>query len=75
KVPKNLKEVHINTGPDDAGDLRDSHGTVRRRFGENVIYLVRPDQHIAARFSSDEADQLSIARDRAMAISELEAAQ
>jgi 3-(3-hydroxy-phenyl)propionate hydroxylase len=42
-----LEIIHIGK----AG-LRDRDGLVEARFGRNILYLVRPDQHIAARFSA-----------------------
>ncbi|WP_108659028.1 FAD-dependent oxidoreductase [Acuticoccus kandeliae] len=40
------------------GDLVD-RGFVAARYGRDVAYLVRPDQHVVARFGADEAPALS----------------
>jgi 3-(3-hydroxy-phenyl)propionate hydroxylase len=48
-----------------AGGLTDSEGLVAARLGTDVAYLVRPDQHIAARFSAPRADEIAAALARA----------
>ncbi len=30
--------------------LADTEGLVAQRYGEGMVYLIRPDQHVAARF-------------------------
>ncbi len=49
EAPLNLGLEVIRVGK---GGLRDRDGLVEARFGRNTVYLVRPDQHIAARFSA-----------------------
>lgn len=48
----------------EAGDLVDS-GDVAARYGRGVAYLVRPDQHVAARFGAGEAARIPAALARA----------
>jgi 3-(3-hydroxy-phenyl)propionate hydroxylase len=48
-----------------AGGLEDFQGLVATRLGRNVMYLVRPDQHIAARFTSPRPDDITAAIARA----------
>jgi 3-(3-hydroxy-phenyl)propionate hydroxylase len=48
------------------GALHDAAGHVRRRYGEGLSYLIRPDQHVAARFRAPTADTVAAARDRAI---------
>ncbi|MDN2566225.1 FAD-dependent oxidoreductase [Aquibium sp. A9E412] len=45
--------------------LVDRAGTVRARYGEGMSYLVRPDQHVAARFAAPDAASVAAALDRA----------
>ena len=35
--------------------LADSEGLVAARYGRNIAYLIRPDQHVAARLAPDLA--------------------
>lgn len=48
------------------GGVPDTQGLVRQRYGQG-LYLVRPDQHVAARWASPEAAAVAGALDRAMA--------
>ena len=47
------------------GGLVDANGLVAERLGRDIVYLVRPDQHIAARFSDPRADEIAAALARA----------
>jgi 3-(3-hydroxy-phenyl)propionate hydroxylase len=49
-----------------AAGYADPGGFAAERLGRNVLYLVRPDQHIAARFTAPtyEAVTLALARAR-----------
>jgi 3-(3-hydroxy-phenyl)propionate hydroxylase len=47
------------------GGLEDSQGLVASRLGMNAVYLIRPDQHIAARFTAPRADEIAAAMHRA----------
>jgi 3-(3-hydroxy-phenyl)propionate hydroxylase len=49
----------------DMKTLIDVAGLVTERYGPGMIYLIRPDQHIAARFAKLTGDQLARALDRA----------
>jgi 3-(3-hydroxy-phenyl)propionate hydroxylase len=52
----------VRVGP---GGLEDCEGLVAARLGQDVVYLVRPDQHIAARFTSPRPDEVAGALARA----------
>jgi len=45
-----LERVAVSTGAAVDGGLEDRRHFVVQRYGDGVAYLVRPDQHIAARF-------------------------
>jgi len=62
-VPAGLRRLTI--GP--SGDLQDPHGMIAARYGgaPGIVYLIRPDQHVAARFRDPTAEDLSRALDRA----------
>jgi 3-(3-hydroxy-phenyl)propionate hydroxylase len=51
-----LARVHVALDGESAreGDLADG-GDVAARYGHDRVYLVRPDQHVAARFTAEEA--------------------
>ena len=53
------------TLPADALVLHDRDGLVARRYGGGNVYLVRPDQHVAARFRSPSAGDVAAALARA----------
>jgi 3-(3-hydroxy-phenyl)propionate hydroxylase len=48
-----------------SGGLEDTKGLVAARLGSNMVYLVRPDQHIAARFAAPRPDEIAAALVRA----------
>jgi 3-(3-hydroxy-phenyl)propionate hydroxylase len=48
-----------------AGAIGDTQGLVASRLGANVVYLIRPDQHIAARFTTPRAEDIAAAIHRA----------
>jgi len=74
-APQGLKELHIDISTKRAGSATDQNEAIKRRFRENMIYLIRPDQHIAAIFTAEEAHNLVPALHRAKARTELEAVQ
>ncbi len=75
-APDGFKEVHVSTSDNnDKDDLIDVTGIIVSEFGDNKIYLIRPDQHIAACFDVSEADCLPVALRRASANPMMEAAE
>lgn len=54
-VPDNLDCIHIAVD----GDYIDSDGVVSTRYGKG-IYLIRPDQHVTARWLSDKVSTANI---------------
>lgn len=51
-APESLNGVrHVAVSTDGAGALQDSEGFARKRYGDGTAYLIRPDQHVAARFT------------------------
>lgn len=58
--------LHIRTrgSPEEAAPV-DVSGYVSARYGEGVTYLIRPDQHVAARFEAPDSVTLSEALARA----------
>ena len=46
--------------------LQDTEGVANARYGAGKHYLIRPDQHIAARFSGADAAAINAAYNRAM---------
>ena len=58
----------LSVGTDGAGSVRDATGLVAGRYDgrPGTTYLVRPDQHVAARFRQFDVAALLEARDRAM---------
>lgn len=61
--PSGVRRLTIGS----SGDLQDTHGMVAARYGgePGIVYLVRPDQHIAARFRNPTPEDLARAVDRA----------
>jgi 3-(3-hydroxy-phenyl)propionate hydroxylase len=53
-----------------AGDIIDSEGHVSRRYDAQpgTVYLLRPDQHVAARWRAFDAAKLQAALNRALCI-------
>lgn len=51
-------------------DIEDSEGILAKRYGATpgTVYLIRPDQHVAARWRTFNADKISCALARALAI-------
>lgn len=66
-----LALVDDQDGPVAGADLtlRDPEGTARRKYGANegAAYLVRPDQHVCARWQQPDGAQLRAAIDTALA--------
>jgi 3-(3-hydroxy-phenyl)propionate hydroxylase len=62
----NLRQVAVDEAPR-GGALLDVTGHVARRYGRDSIYLIRPDQHVAARFTRSDAAAVGAALDRASA--------
>jgi 3-(3-hydroxy-phenyl)propionate hydroxylase len=62
-----LTEIPQKTvdGRPDASDLHDVKGYALRRYGAGLSYLIRPDQHIAARFVRPSANDVRAAWRRA----------
>jgi len=60
--PPSLGLEIVRVGP---GGLEDCEGLVAARLGQDVVYQVRPDQHIAARFTSPRPDEVAGALARA----------
>lgn len=50
---------------DDKTTLIDADGLVAKRYGSGTIWLVRPDQHLAARFDRPSATEIVAACERA----------
>jgi 3-(3-hydroxy-phenyl)propionate hydroxylase len=47
--------------------LRAGGELAQSRYGNGATYLIRPDQHVAARFQDPSAEEIIAARDRALA--------
>ena len=62
-VPPGVRRLTIGS----SGDLHDPQGMVAARYGgaPGVVYLIRPDQHVVARFREPTLEVLSRALDRA----------
>jgi 3-(3-hydroxy-phenyl)propionate hydroxylase len=58
---------HVHVARPGEGELQDVTGHAFERYGENITYLIRPDQHIAAAFRAPDPAAISAARDRALA--------
>lgn len=61
-----LRIVRISAREDDMPGLRDREGHAIKRLGQDMIYLVRPDQHVAAVFDIPDQAAIRVALDRAM---------
>jgi 3-(3-hydroxy-phenyl)propionate hydroxylase len=66
-LPAGVRTVFI-TGTETPGALWDHSGLARLRFGvpQGGIVLLRPDQHVAARFASPDPDAIGAAHARAL---------
>ena len=68
-LPDDLQRIFVTSDrsrrANDATTLVDSEGTVAQRYGAGITYLIRPDQHIAARFRDATADMVAAAHARA----------
>jgi 3-(3-hydroxy-phenyl)propionate hydroxylase len=68
-LPGGLERVHVSRNPqnrlNDAVTLLDPEGLVAERYGSGMSYLVRPDQHIAARFAAATPEKVARALARA----------
>jgi 3-(3-hydroxy-phenyl)propionate hydroxylase len=58
--------AHVHVARPGEGELQDVAGHAFRRYGDGFIYLIRPDQHVAAAFSSPDAVAIRAARERAL---------
>jgi 3-(3-hydroxy-phenyl)propionate hydroxylase len=56
---------HIAVAHDDEA-FHDMDGFVALRYGQNITYLIRPDQHVAAQFSNYNEKAIHTALQRAM---------
>lgn len=59
-----LRHIRISTTPA-PNALHDAAGHAHRRYGDGTTYLVRPDQHIAARFAKPTPETIGAAWNRA----------
>ena len=68
-LPDDLERVFVTAErsrrANEATTLIDSEGLVAQRYGAGMTYLIRPDQHVAARFSRADADAINAAFIRA----------
>ena len=64
---RRLRVLPAGTAARNANEIEDSEGLVARRYGADagMAYLIRPDQHIAARFLNPAASAIAAALDRA----------
>jgi 3-(3-hydroxy-phenyl)propionate hydroxylase len=62
-TPSGIRRLTVGA----SGDLVDAHGLLAARYGgaPGVVYLIRPDQHVAARFRDPTAADLASALARA----------
>jgi 3-(3-hydroxy-phenyl)propionate hydroxylase len=58
---------HVHVARPGEGELQDREGHAFRRYGSEISYLIRPDQHVAAAFRSPDAAAVLAARNRALA--------
>jgi 3-(3-hydroxy-phenyl)propionate hydroxylase len=69
-VPLTVRRVKSPGSPVVAGDLIDGDGLASRRCDARpgTVYLIRPDQHVAARWRRYDADALQAALARALCL-------
>ena len=66
---EDLAQVVVADSPIEGVEtITDSNGMLAERYGQaaGTAYLIRPDQHVAARFAAPEPDAISTALARAM---------
>ncbi|USG61521.1 FAD-dependent oxidoreductase [Sneathiella marina] len=68
------RHLHVTTDAGGTG-LYDCEGNVAQQYGNDLAYLIRPDQHIAACFGLEETEKLLPSLHRAQSSEPLEAAQ
>jgi len=59
---------HVHVARPGEGELQDREGHAFRRYGSEISYLVRPDQHVAAAFREPDAAAVMAARNRALGL-------
>jgi len=68
-LPDAVARVFVTADParrvNDATTLIDAEGLVAARYGAGMTYLIRPDQHVAARFAGGDAAAIRAALARA----------
>jgi 3-(3-hydroxy-phenyl)propionate hydroxylase len=68
-LPGNIDRIFVTRDPsrriNDAVTLVDEQGFVAERYGVGNAYLIRPDQHVAARFRNASAADIEAAHRRA----------
>ena len=69
-VPVGLRRVQRPGSATAPGDLLDTEGHLSRRYDgrPGTVYLLRPDQHVAARWRAFDADALRAALRRSLAL-------
>ncbi len=60
-----IRHIHISRLGE--GELQDISGLAFERYGDGLVYLVRPDQHVAAAFRMPDAASIKAAHQRALA--------
>ncbi len=71
-VPHGVAQLTVVDGPAGSADghtrVQDVDGLVARRYGgmPGVAYLIRPDQHVAARFAKPTPEKIAAAMQRAL---------
>ena len=72
-MPDGLKRIVVSRAPPTATEclmLTDSEGLVAARYGVGTVYLMRPDQHVAARFRNPTRTDIEAAWLRAKGVSQ-----
>ncbi len=69
RLPEGVRPVVVSREADSrsnaAAFLHDVEGLVAERYGAGNLYLIRPDQHVAARFATPDDDAVAAAYARA----------